>query len=203
MIGILISPILFALSFWLFKTLNVKRPWLFGLIAALIPLVFWMLSPSKNANGYEGDLIPIKTEIDNISGYEQAVKLISHNSSKLQTEQQRNAKRYEERLQPLPTTVQDSLYQLLKDKKLRFPAYTLTVEGKDTTITFQGNSGDYFMRGNRKSKQADYTIFRHSIFYTTKPVKEIQIKEDEEDTPGAVIKIKPKYYYTIASALEY
>ncbi|MFP3596969.1 hypothetical protein [Chryseobacterium sp. SIMBA_029] len=191
-----------ALSFWLFRKLKFKRPWLFGIIGALIPVVFFILSPSKNPNGYEGDLVPIKSEIDNISGYEEAVKLISDNSKKLRAEEERNTKLAKERL-PTATNVQDSLYKILKDRKLRFPGFTLEIEGKDTTITFEGSRGDYYMRGNHKDKQASFTIFKHSIFYTTEAVKEIQIKEDEDDTPGAIIKIKPKYYYTIASALEY
>nr|WP_199159027.1 hypothetical protein [Pedobacter sp. ASV2] len=189
-----------ALSFWLFRKVKFKRPWLFGMIGALIPAVFFILSPSKNADGYEGDLVPIKSEIDNISGYEEAVKLISDNSKKLGTEDERNAKLAKERL-PTATSVHDSLYKILKDRKLRFPGFTLEIAGKDTTITFEGSRGDYYMRANHK--QASYTIFKHSIFYTTEAVKEIQIKEDEDDTPGAIIKIKPKYFYTIASALEY
>lgn len=58
------------------------------------------------------------------------------------------------------------------------------------------------MRGNWKAEDAGYTLFQHGITYSTKPLEEFRVKENEDDTPSARIKLKRNYYYEIFSRLE-
>lgn len=69
-------------------------------------------------------------------------------------------------------------------------------------MIFNALVGDYYMRGN-KEQFLVYTMFRHSIVYTTKSMQENINKGGKQDTPSAVYKIKDKFYYTIYSNLEY
>jgi len=147
--------------------------------------------------------VPIKSEIDSIFKYEKAVNLLIDNKEKLDTEQTKNSEIYKKTGQRPQSYLDDSLYKVLQDKNLRFSRYEIKIDGKDTTITFKSSLGDFYMRGNHKDKEADYTIFWHSIVYTNKTTKEFKNEDDKDDTPSAVIKIKDKYYYHIWSGLEY
>lgn len=200
---IVIITFLLAVFFLVFWKLKLKYFWLFAITGTILIAICFNAVFSKNTDGYEGDLVPIKSEINNIAGYEKAVKLIVDNINRLDSEQQAGAEMYKKAGHSPPSYLRDSLYKVLQNRKLRFPDYTLKTEGKDTTITFEGSKVDFYMRGSNRNGDAGYTIFWHSITYTTKPTQEFQNINNDDDTPSAVIKIKPKFYYNIRSSLEY
>ncbi|MBS1916653.1 MAG: hypothetical protein JST87_10245 [Bacteroidetes bacterium] len=200
---IVIITFLLAVFLLLFRKLKLKHYWLFAIAVTILIAICFNAVLSKNTDGYEGDLVPIKSEINNIAGYEKAVKLIVDNINRLDNEQQPAAEMYEKTGHSPPSYLRDSLYKVLQNRKLRFYNYTLKIEGKDTTITFEGSNVDFYMRGSNRNSDAGYTIFWHSITYTTKPTKEFQNINNNDDTPSAVIKIKPKFYYNIRSLPEY
>jgi|GEM_PF-2451982 len=174
-------------------------------------------------NGYEGDLVPIKKEIDNIEGYEQATQMILKNWDRIDDEmlhpKEPEPKVYERSKSSKNSimdsilkehksykyraySIIDSILQIEEDSlKLRFFGYDMQVEGKDTLVKFEPRAGDYYMRGNNKN--AYYTLFKHYIYYNTKPMETYQNKGGDDDTPSAIFKIKDKYYYIITSHLEY
>lgn len=204
MIEILFVIILVAILFVVFKNIKVKHPSLLAIVVSvLIVICFKLIRPKeKDENGYQGDIIPLKNEIKNIANYERAVNLILASNKRVDAENKANAKIYSETGVARRNDLADSLYTVLKDR-LRFPSFNIKIEGKDTTITFESNRADFYMRSNHKDEFANYTIFWHSIIYTTKKLKEFRTEDDPEDKPSALIEIKDKYYYSISSALEY
>lgn len=202
MIGAFIFFFVFAFIFLILRILRIKHVWLFAIV--FTGLIFFIHNLSSDSDGYEGDLVPIKSEIDNIAGYEKAVKLIRENKAEFDAEDKRKTEHYKETGRSSGESyLRNKLDKTLSKYKLRFPSYEIKTEGKDTIITFEGTAGEFSMRSNWKDEDACCTLFEHSITYSTKPVKEFRVEENADDTPSAVIKIKPKYYYNIYSRLEY
>ncbi|WP_289665752.1 hypothetical protein [Flavobacterium panacagri] len=180
------------------------------LTAIFIIIIIFNNVYTKNPDkeGYEGDLVPIQKEIQNIAGYERATQLILKNWSKIYHEINHPNKKNRGSLM-IKYSIIDSLRQIQKERlKLRFISgeslYNMLIEGKDTTIIFEPYSAaDYYMRSNTKDEEAGYTLFKHNIIYTTKPLQTFKIEDNDDDTPSAVIKIKDRYYYRINSYLEY
>lgn len=203
MIAIFIVLIIFAFFFLILKRIiKIKYAWLFATLLTVLAFIFMNLN--SDSDGYEGDLVPIKSEIDNIVGYEKAVKLIRDNKAEFDAEDRRKTEHYKETGRSSGESyLRNKLGKTLDKYNLRFPNYKIKTEGIDTIITFEGTAGDFSMRSNRKDKDACCTLFEHSITYSTKPIEEFRIEDNEDDTPSAVIKIKPNYYYNIYSRLEY
>lgn len=202
MIGVFIILFVFAFIFLILRTLKIKHVWLFAIFCT--GLIFFIHNLSSDSDGYEGDLVPIKSEIDNITGYEKAVKLIRENKAEFDAEAIRKTEHYKETGRSSGESyLRKKLDKTIDKYKLRFPSYEIKTEGKDTIVTFEGTVGEHYIRGNNKDEDACCTLFEHSITYSTKPLKEFRIEENANDTPSAVIKIKVKYYYNIYSRLEY
>jgi hypothetical protein len=175
-------------------------------IIPFLLFIFSMQSCNWNNNGqegYKGDLIPIKEEVKNLQKYEQAVKLLLKYNEKLDDERKAKSKLFKETGREGKFYLQDSLYKVLQDRGLRFPRYEIKIEEKDTIIIFNPEAGDYYMRGNNKDKDACCTLFEHDIVYSTKQIEESEVKDNEDDTPSTVIKLKDRMYYRIYSRLEY
>lgn len=204
MIEILCILILIVILYVAFKKIKLKYPWILAIvISVFIVVCFKFISPkAKNENEYEGDIIPLKNEVKNIASYEQAVKLILANNKRVDSENKVISKIFSDTGVARRNNLADSMYTVLKGR-LRFPSYTVKIVGKDTTITFESNRGDFYMRSNHKDKEANYTRFWHSIIYTNKKLIEFRNEDDPEDKPSAMIKIKDKYYYSIWSSFEY
>ncbi len=206
MIFILIVSILFLILLFILKKNNFKYPLSLAIVGVVFIIICLNLLTKKGENDYEGDLVPLKNEVKNIGKYEQAVKLLLASYEKLDDEKRKKSKLFKETGREGKYYLQDSLYKVLQGSKLRFSRYDIKIDGNDTTITFESERGDFYMRGNHKDKDANYTIFWHSIVYTNKPIKEFKNEDDADDaddTPSTVIKIKDKYYYQIWSGFEY
>lgn len=202
MVGIFLILMFFAFIFFILKKLKIKYAWLYAIVGTV--LLIFIQNLRSDSDGYEGDLIPIKSEIDNISGYEKAVKIIRENKAEFDAEQKRKTENFEKTGRSSGDSyLRKKLDKTIDTYKLRFSYYEIKTEGKDTIITFEGTAADFSMRSNWKDKDACCTLFQHSITYSTKPIEEFRIEENEDDTPSAVIKIKPNYYYNIYSKLEY
>ena len=155
----------------------------------LIFLILFFLLQSCDWNngeeGYERDLVPIKSEVNKIADYEKVALLILNNKTEIEKRIKLGGNYSNYQIDD------DSIFSYAKnDLNLRFYRPRLVIENKNVAVVFDPAPADYYMRNNKKDEDACCTLFKHSIIYSEQPQKEITVTEDANDTPSAMIKLK-------------
>lgn len=164
-------------------------------ILVLFGLLVFFLSKTcsfNNKNGYTGRLLPLQSEIDSIENYKKAVNMIINNLGKVRED----VSKYNS-IDSLLNYLADTITDVQLDfPKLRFIAYPVKIEGKDTVIEFKARAGDYYMVSNKANELLEippYSLYRHNIVYSTKPI----------ELTEKITKIEDNYYYVINEYDEY